>query len=247
MTLYAMSSDRTQTAHGENESFELIGSQTALTDSIGPSVYCYLNSKAFKNGDKVNPTPYFFAELYDDSGINASGSSIGHDLELVIDADPTKTYNLNDYFEFDFGDYRSGSLGFSIPELSPGMHKLQFRAWDIFNNSSTVEMAFEVTEDAGTEFNVTCTNNPANSSTQFVITHNRTGSEINVTLDVYDTSGRQVWRQTETLVPSGDTFTLDWNLNVAGGSRLHTGLYLCRFRLNGNESKTVKLLIKSNN
>ena len=59
MTLYAMSSDRTQTAHGENESFELIGSQTALTDSIGPSVYCYLNSKAFKNGDKVNPTPYF--------------------------------------------------------------------------------------------------------------------------------------------------------------------------------------------
>ena len=41
MTLYAMSSDRTQTAHGENESFELIGSQTALTDSIGPSVYCH--------------------------------------------------------------------------------------------------------------------------------------------------------------------------------------------------------------
>ncbi len=244
MTLYAMSSDRLRTAHGENEGFELIGSQTALTDSIGPSIYCYLNSKSFKNGDKVNPTPYFCAELYDDSGINTSGSSIGHDLELVIDGDPTKTYNLNDYFEFDFGDYRSGSLGFNIPELSKGMHKLQFRAWDILNNSSTVELAFEVTEHAETEFNVTCTHNPAQSSTQFVITHNRTGSEVNVTLDVYDISGRQVWRQTETLVPSNETFTVDWNLNVAGGSRLHTGLYLCRFCLNGSETKTVKVLVK---
>ena len=82
------------------------------------------------------------------------------------------------------------------------------------------------------------------SSTQFVITHNRIGSEVNVTLDVYDISGRQVWRQTETLVPSNETFTVDWNLNVAGGSRLHTGLYLCRFCLNGSETKTVKVLVK---
>ena len=247
MTLYAVNSDKTLTAHGENESFELVGSETALTDSIGPSIYCYLNSKSFKNGDKVNPTPYFRAELYDDSGINTSGSSIGHDLELVIDGDPTKTYNLNDYFEFDFGDYRSGSLGFSIPELSVGMHKLQFRAWDILNNSSTTELVFEVTQDAITEFNVVCSNNPANSSTQFIITHNRMGSELKVTLDVFDTGGRQVWRQTENVVPTSDTFAIDWNLSVAGGSRLHTGLYLCRISVNDRDTKTVKLLIKSNN
>ena len=247
MTLYAVNSDKTLTAHGENESFELVGSQTAQTDSIGPSIYCYLNSKSFKNGDKVNPTPYFRAELYDDSGINTSGSSIGHDLELVIDGDPTKTYNLNDYFEFDFGDYRSGSLGFSIPELSVGMHMLQFRAWDILNNSSTTELVFEVTEDAITEFNVVCSNNPANSSTQFIITHNRMGSELKVTLDVFDTGGRQVWRQTENVVPTSETFAIDWNLSVAGGSRLHTGLYLCRISVNDRDTKTVKLLIKSNN
>ena len=248
MTLYAMSSDKTQTAHGRNDAFELIGSQTALTDSIGPSIYCYLNSKSFKNGDKVNTTPYFVAELYDDSGINTSGSGIGHNLELVIDGDPTKTYNLNDYFEFDFGDYRYGRVGFSIPELSTGVHKLMFRAWDIMNNSSTVEFAFEVAEDAGVgEFSVKCTKNPANTSTQFVITHDRMGCELEVTLDVYDMSGRQVWRQSESVIPTSDTFTIDWNLSVAGGSRLHTGLYLCRLRLNDGNSKTVKLLIKSNN
>ena len=245
MTLYAINVDKTRSAHGENESFELIGSSTALTDSIGPSVYCYLNSKNFKNGGKVNTTPYFIAELYDDSGINASGSSIGHDLELTIDGDMNQTYNLNNYFEYDFGDYRSGSIGFSIPELSIGTHKLLFRAWDILNNSTTTELLFEVSEDAGAgEFNVTCTQNPASTNTQFVITHDRPGSELKVTLDVFDLGGRQLWRQTDTVMATNDTVTIDWNLNVAGGSRLHTGLYLCRLTLNDGDSQTIKLLIK---
>ena len=245
MTLYAINADKTRSAHGENESFELIGSSTALTDSIGPSVYCYLNSKNFKNGGKVNTTPYFIAELYDDSGINASGSSIGHDLELIIDGDMNQTYNLNNYFEYDFGDYRSGSIGFSIPQLSIGTHKLLFRAWDILNNSTTTELLFEVSEDAGTgEFNVTCTQNPASTNTQFVITHDRPGSELKVTLDVFDLGGRQLWRQTDTVMATNDTVTIDWNLNVAGGSRLHTGLYLCRLTLNDGDSQTIKLLIK---
>ena len=245
MTLYAINADKTRSAHGENESFELIGSSTALTDSIGPSVYCYLNSKNFKNGGKVNTTPYFIAELYDDSGINASGSSIGHDLELIIDGDINKTYNLNNYFEYDFGDYRSGSIGFSIPQLSIGTHKLLFRAWDILNNSTTTELLFEVSEDAGAgEFNVTCTQNPASTNTQFVITHDRPGSELKVTLDVFDLGGRQLWRQTDTVMATNDTVTIDWNLNVAGGSRLHTGLYLCRLTLNDGDSQTIKLLIK---
>ena len=245
MTLYAINADKTRSAHGENESFELIGSSTALTDSIGPSVYCYLNSKNFKNGGKVNTTPYFIAELYDDSGINASGSSIGHDLELIIDGDMNQTYNLNNYFEYDFGDYRSGSIGFSIPQLSIGTHKLLFRAWDILNNSTTTELLFEVSEDAGSgEFNVTCTQNPASTNTQFVITHDRPGSELKVTLDVFDLGGRQLWRQTDTVMATNDTVTIDWNLNVAGGSRLHTGLYLCRLTLNDGDSQTIKLLIK---
>ena len=245
MTLYAINADKTRSAHGKNESFELIGSSTALTDSIGPSVYCYLNSKAFKNGGTVNTTPYFIAELYDESGINASGSSIGHDLELIIDGDMNQTYNLNNYFEYDFGDYRSGSIGYSIPELSVGTHKLLFRAWDILNNSTTTELTFVVSEDAGAgEFSVTCTQNPANTNTQFVINHDRPGSELKITLDVYDLGGRQVWRQTDSVTATNNTATISWNLNVAGGSKLHTGLYLCRLTLNDGNSKTVKLLIK---
>jgi hypothetical protein len=142
MTLYAVNNDKTETAHGLTDDFYLTDSEIAANDSIGPSIFCYLNSRSFSNGDKVNATPYFFAELYDESGINASGSSIGHDLELVIDGETSQTYNLNDYFTFNFGDYRSGTVGFSIPALPIGSHTLQFRAWDVLNNSSVSRLSF---------------------------------------------------------------------------------------------------------
>ena len=248
MTLYAVNDDKTVILHGENDGFALNGNGEAQDDTIGPSIYCYLNSRTFSNGDKVNTTPYFVAELYDDSGINASGSSVGHDLELIIDGEMSKTYVLNDYFTYDFGDYRSGSVGFSIPELGEGQHRLLFRAWDVLNNSSVSELVFNVVKDFESgNFNVTCTRNPASESTSFVITHDRVGSQLTVALDVFDLSGRQLWKHTEQGIPSGNTYTVDWDLRISGGSRLQTGVYLCRFQLDGGSSKTVKLIVLSNN
>ena len=247
MTLYAVSNDKTQTAHGENSNFILNGSGVMQNDSIGPSIYCYLNTKSFTNGDKVNATPYFRAELYDESGINASGSSVGHDLELVIDGELSKTYILNDYFAYDFGDYRSGAVGFSIPELSEGQHRLLFRAWDVQNNSSTSELVFTVEKNLEGDFSVICTKNPATSSTSFILTHDRFGSEVNVTFDVYDLSGRQLWTHSESGMSSDGTYTIDWDLQIGGGSRMRTGVYLCCFQLDGGARKTVKLIVLSNN
>ncbi len=248
ITLYAVNADKTLTAHGAYDGFILSAGNGLQTDSIGPSIYCYLNAKTFMNGDKVNTTPYFMAELYDDSGINASGSSIGHDLELVIDGEALKTYNLNDYFTYDFGDYRSGKVGFSIPELSEGQHRLRFRAWDVLNNSSTSDLVFNVVKGyESNQFNVACTKNPATENTSFIITHDRMGGELTVTLDVFDLSGRQLWSHTDTGMSSDNTYTIDWDLRLAGGNRMQTGVYMCRFQLDGGVSKTVKLIVLSNN
>ena len=251
MTLHAVSNDQMTTAHGENNSFVLNGSGSVKNDSIGPSIYCYLNSQSFSNGDKVNTTPYFRAELYDESGINASGSSVGHDMELVIESldsrSLSKTYNLNDYFAYDFGDYRSGTVGFSIPELSEGDYRLLFRAWDVLNNSSTSELTFTVEEGLKGDFNVLCTKNPATTGTSFILTHDRMGSEIYVTFDVFDLSGRQLWTHSESGVSSDNTYTIDWDLRIGGGSRMQTGVYLCRFQMDDGTTKTVKLIVLGNN
>ena len=62
-------------------------SDTAETDTIGPKIrQIYLNDSSFVSGDKVNTTPYFVAKLWDKSGVNITGSSVGHDMMLTIDS-----------------------------------------------------------------------------------------------------------------------------------------------------------------
>ena len=243
MTLYAVTNDLSETAHGQTDDFLLSGSSVISNDSIGPSIYCYLNTRSFSNGDKVNTTPYFFAELYDESGINVSGSSIGHDLELVIDGELSQTYNLNDYFSFNFGDYRSGTVSFSIPELTNGSHSLLFRAWDVLNNSSVSRLSFVVSDDVSSgDVNVICTKNPAWDQTTFIITQSMTGSDMDVVMDVFDLSGRQLYKRELKGAVTDGVSMLNWNLSLSGGSLLHTGVYLCRFTV-GGASKTVKLIV----
>ena len=234
--VYAVNNDKSLSAHGECESFTLTGTEDLSNDGVGPSIYCYLNSESFVNGSTVNATPYFYAELTDKDGINVSGG-IGHDLELIIDNDMNLTYQLNERFQYDFGDYCKGKVDYVLPELSDGSHKLLFRAWDAQNNSSVAELSFVVNAtQQPTLSNVICTKNPATTSTSFVISHDRAGSEVDVELEVFDTSGRLLWRKSETGIPTDQTYTIDWDLTTGNGSRLKTGVYLYRVLISNNGS-----------
>jgi hypothetical protein len=158
------------------------------------------------------------------------------------------TYTLNDYFKYDFGSYTKGQVGFSIPALSYGQHKLLFRAWDILNNSSTTELTFNVAKGLEPQIvSVECSPNPAKTRTTFRIVHNRIGSEMDVKLELFDTSGRHLWTYTENGVPTDQTYTLDWDLTTNEGRRLNTGLYLYRVSISSDgsnyTSKAQKLII----
>ena len=251
MNIHAVNADHTLEAHGACDKFVVGGTATAENDLIGPSIYCYLNSPSFSNGGDVNTTPYFVAQVTDKDGINAAGTGIGHNLELIIDDDMNKTYLLNDNFTFDFGSYTSGTTYYSIPELAPGRHYLKFRAWDILNNSSTAELSFNVVEQLKpTLRSVSCTNNPAKTSTTFIINHDRTGSNMDVEIDIFDLSGRMLWKHNESDVPTSQTLTVDWDLTIDGGQRLQTGVYLYRVSIacdgSSNVSKSKKLIVIDN-
>ena len=252
MVVYAVDNGRTRSAHGTEERFYINGTEEVYNDSIGPSIYCYLNSPSFVNGGDVNATPYFVAEVSDKDGINATGNGIGHDLELVIDGEALRTYNLNSNFTYDFGTYTSGSTYYSIPELAPGRHNLKFRVWDVLNNPSTATLDFNVVKGLTPRLiDVSCTKNPAVSSTTFIVTHNFIDSDVDVILDVFDLGGRILWTHREQGQSSGNAYTVDWDLTVDGGSRLQTGVYLYRVRLASNgsnrASKAKKLIVLGNN
>jgi hypothetical protein len=251
INLFAVNDAKTTTATGRFEQLVMNGTSQTSGNQQGPSIYCYLNSTAFVNGGNVNTTPYFVAELADEDGINAAGSGIGHDLQLIIDGQMNKTYSLNDYFEYDFGSYTSGKLGYSIPALDYGQHHLLFRAWDVMNNSSTAELTFNVVKGSEPVFNdMDCTPNPATTKTTFRITHDRANSPLDVIIDVYDISGRHLWSHSESGTYSGNTLTIDWDLSTNGGSRLGTGVYLYRVQLSSDgssqTSKAKKLIILKN-
>ena len=252
INLYAVNNDKTITANGHSDHFKVGGSDVADNDSIGPAIYCYLNSPSFENGGNVNTTPYFVAQVKDENGINVTGSGIGHNLELIIDGKATMTYNLNDNFNFDFGTYKSGTTYYNIPELTEGRHKLQFRAWDILNNSSTAQLDFNVVNRLEPNlFGVSLSNNPATTTTTFIVKHDRTGSDMDVEIEVFDMSGRILWRHSETAIPTSSVYTVTWDLCTDGGNRLHTGVYLYRVKIasegSSKVSKSHKLIVIDNN
>lgn len=248
INLHAISTDRKTSANGWCDRFVANGSDINDNDSIGPSIYCYLNSPAFSNGDRVNPTPYFVARITDQNGINAAGSGIGHDLQLIIDGDMQHTYNLNENFSYDFGSYTSGTTFYALPELAPGQHRLLFRAWDVYNNPSTTELTFTVVKGLKPNlFSISCTNNPAHTSTTFIVNHDRMGSNVNVAIDVFDMSGRHLWTHSENGVSEGSAYTVNWNLTLDNGAALQTGVYLYRVRIGSDgsamTSKAKKLVV----
>lgn len=251
MNFHAVSSDKQMLAHGYCTNFIVGGTAAVDNDSIGPSIFCYLNSPSFVNGGNVNSTPYFVAQITDANGINSTGNGIGHDLQLIIDGDMAKTYTLNDNFVYDFGTYTSGTTYYQIPELSAGKHTLKFRAWDILNNSSTVSLDFNVVRGLTPKlFNVGVTKNPASTSTTFIINHDRVGTTMDVDIDVFDASGRLLWTRHESGVSTDGAYTSTWNLCTDNGQQLQTGVYLYRVRVacegSSQASKANKLVVISN-
>lgn len=252
VNIYAVNNDYTLEANGSDERFYINGSDSVGNDSIGPNIYCYLNDPTFQDGGTVNSTPYFGARISDSDGINASGTGIGHDLQLTIDGDMNLSYNLNDNFSYDFGSYTSGSTWYNLPELSEGEHQLRFRAWDILNNSTTATLRFNVVRGLQPKlFSVSCTNNPARDNTTFIITHDRVGQQVDVIVDVFDMSGRILWSHEATGVSTSNSYTVNWNLTTENGAKLQTGVYLYRVRLasdgSSHASKAKKLVVISNN
>ena len=144
---YAYTTDSPELAEavGHFEDFVIGGTGSILAaDTTGPQMTIYLNTPAFRNGDKTYETPRFFADLYDENGINTAGAGIGHDLLLIVDNDPKMTYSLNEYFTAANGSYQEGQVSYLMEKMVEGAHSLTFRAWDMLNNSTTQTLNFVV-------------------------------------------------------------------------------------------------------
>lgn len=239
--LYAIDNEKRREANGYSEQVTVGGSSDELSgDNEGPQIRAYLNREDFVSGGTVNASPYFVAILEDESGINVTNTAVGHDLELSIDGDPSKTYILNSAYESVLGDYRKGQLAYAIPALEDGQHTLTFRAWDVMNNSSSVTLDFRVNGGLQPDLiDLSCTDNPAREQTTFIMRYDRPGTECDFTIEVFDFAGRKLWTHSERGTSEDGLYRVDWNLVTGSGMPLSTGVYLYRAYVSTSDSKAA--------
>ena len=231
---YALDSITHEEGVGHFHDFVVGGSSVVeIFDQQGPDIQLYLGSHAFQNGGKVCETPYLYADIADEHGINTVGSGIGHDLLLIVDGKPSETYILNDYYSSVNNSYQQGIVTYQMAELKEGPHQLFFRAWDLLNNSSSTTLDFEVVkgfDPSITNLIIAPASNAEGEWIDFIFEHDRPDVIMNATIRIYDVAGRLLYEQDQ----RGEE-TIRWNITE---SPVPAGVYIYNIQLSSSSTKT---------
>ncbi len=231
ISFYAYSTENSDEAVGVNRQFYIYGiDETAPTDTIAPTIESMvLNHSNFKEGDKVNTEPMLIAQVSDNVGINLSTSGIGHQMTLLLDG-KTSYNDVSLYYTPSTDGSASGTINYPLEELTAGEHTLRLRVWDVANNSASQTIQFTVANDvAPTIYDVYTDANPASTTANFYISHDRPDAMCTVTVSVYNLLGHLLWQSSATGL--SDMFTsipVTWDLCDTAGRRVNRGIYIYR-------------------
>jgi hypothetical protein len=236
-------------ATGYFNQFYVGGSDANSTiDITGPEIKLFMNDALFRDGGTTNEHPLLIAFLRDSSGINTLGSSIGHDITLIMD-DNGDVKVMNDYYEADLNSYKSGRVVYPFFDLSEGLHAIYFKAWDVFNNSSEVVLNFYVSlsHDAVIRKMLNFPN-PFSDYTEFIFEHNQSCTPFTITIDIFNSIGQHVSRiQSEQETLGYTSEPLRWHGLSHDGNPLSSGVYVYTLTINtcdgGLAQKSSRLVL----
>ncbi|MEI6138531.1 MAG: type IX secretion system sortase PorU [Mariniphaga sp.] len=218
-------------ANGSYTNLKLGGSpNTTANDITGPTAKLYLDNQNFVPNGQVSKAPLLMADLEDESGINTSGSGIGHDITAILDDNMGGIINLNNNFQSSQDSYKAGKILYQLPGLSDGMHTLKFKVWDLANNSTESEVVFFVNSKP-TITRLIAYPNPVKEFTDIKIEHNRFGEKMLVKIEIFNQQGMVIDQiSTETGSSGFVTQPIRWT-PASGKLRPLTGVYHFRVRL----------------
>jgi len=230
--------------HGYTENVVVGGfDDQAVPDTVGPVIHLYMNDSSFSAGDVTHADPVLYARLSDRSGINTTGSGIGHDIVATLDGNLSQSYNLNAYYVADEGDFTKGTVSFQLTDLSNGEHVISLKAWDLYNNSSTAKLSFVVEPSSKLVIeHLVNLPNPVTDGTDFVFDHNQAGKVLKVRIDVYKLDGRRVRTLYRELKPGGFTSgRIHWNCTTDTGKKISRGIYVYQLQVTTPNGQTKYL------
>ncbi len=221
-------------AAGADSTLKIGGfSDHPVISSEPPIVKPYINDSLFLNGGITGSNTSLFVTFYDKTGINVSGSEVGHDLTAVLDGNIESPYILNDYYETAPNTYQRGSVSFPITGLANGRHSITVKAWDVNNNVGVGTVDFMVVDGKVVDIQQLMNYpNPFNNTTNFIFEHNHPDEELNVQINIFNTSGSLVKNIQKIFIPSGSRSNeITWDGTDINGDRLPSGVYVYRLTI----------------
>jgi hypothetical protein len=214
---------------------------TTVTDTEGPDIRLFINDTLFRNGGITDNSPRMLAIIEDKGGINTTGAGIGHDLIGYLDDDPKTTFILNNYFENDFDNYMKGKVVYDLYDLAKGSHSLTLKAWDNYNNSSQQSILFLVETDGRFILkNLINYPNPILNETKISAGHNRPDEELEITVAIYDLSGRIIRIIKEEAYSTGYQLSpIIWDGKSEEGRRVGRGIYPYKVTVRAQNGETA--------
>nr|WP_262901510.1 type IX secretion system sortase PorU [Flavihumibacter profundi] len=235
-------------AAGVFDQLPIGGSALPPADLQGPAISAWLNDTNFRNGGLTDETPLLLLKLADSSGINVLGNGIGHDVTVIIDGNIQAPLVLNSFFETETDTYKRGSVQFRLPVLADGDHVLTIKAWDVVNNSSTVNLNFRVKNSGKLVVeSVLAWPNPSTGNVRFGINHNQGNELLQAVVELFSISGHMVKTIHGTIIGNGNRSYIDWNGRDDRGNLVPPGVYVYRIIIttaNGQQAFVVKKLIR---
>ncbi len=254
-------------AYADNKTFDVFNNQNqtigginpqGINDNVPPKVKLYMNNTNFADGGITNQNPTLLACVNDDTGINSTGSGIGHDITVVLDGKIIDTVVLNDfYFSGDgngctnpnLADYQKGNVTYPFRNLASGNHQLTFKVWDINNNSTTETLNFIVKDE--TTQNLVVNRllnwpNPFTNKTYVQFEHN-CDDVLDVNVQIYTITGKLV-RTLSAIVTAEPFFqgfrtprtAIEWDGTDDFGATVGKGTYIFKILAKSQNQEKCK-------
>lgn len=208
----------------------------AVNDGKGPEIEIFFDDETFENSYLVNPDFTLIAKISDQTGLNTTGTGIGHKLEAILNENENNTIDLTNYFVGDLNSGgKSGVVKYKFTSLEPGDYKIKLKAWDVFNNFSSQETQFTViSPEAGLAVReVYNYPNPFSSNTTFTFQHNINGT-INVRIKIYTIAGRLI-REIEEHDLLDKFVRINWDGRDEDGNSIANGTYLYKLLVESSD------------
>ena len=159
-------------------------------------------------------------------------------------------YTINQFYNAPLSKDDYGVLSYKFYGLNEGEHTLTFKVWDIYNNSSTATIRFNVVKGKVINIeNVANYPNPMTDYTNFTFEHNQKDNDIDVVVNIYDVMGQLVKTITERRY--GTTLRIEpvkWDGRSDDGSPLSAGIYVYNVTVKNAQGEETsgysKLIIK---